>query len=287
VRNFKRMSSAYSTLNHQPNDAQAIQRLIQSITQNIQKIAQNVSQIENMNIQIGTSKDSEALRERLLLIENGTNILAKDTNKQLKELNHFVRNSSSSLNPTAEERQFKIQKERLTNDLVKTLNKFQEVQKLTMQKQKESNERVKANLNNPNDNAIQMDSFTNNAQTNDFQSPQQKSQQAQVMMEQDVNLVQLREREAALHRLENDIVDVNMIFKDLAVMVHDQGEVIDSIESNVENVQIRVSDANTNLEQAKKSQQAARKKKFIFFSIIAGVLAIILLIIILSVSLDN
>ncbi len=43
-------------------------------------------------------------------------------------------------------RQFKIQKERLTNDLVKTLNKFQEVQKSTMQKQKESNDRAKANM---------------------------------------------------------------------------------------------------------------------------------------------
>lgn len=41
----------------------------------------------------------------------------------------------------------KIQKERLTNDLVKTLNKFQDVQKLTIQKQRESNERVKANMN--------------------------------------------------------------------------------------------------------------------------------------------
>ncbi len=43
-------------------------------------------------------------------------------------------------------RQFKIQKERLTNDLMKTLNKFQEVQKLSMQKQRESNERAKANM---------------------------------------------------------------------------------------------------------------------------------------------
>ena len=37
-------------------------------------------------------------------------------------------------------------------------------------------------------------------------------------------------------------------------MVHDQGEIIDSIESNVEQVQIRVTDANTNLESARKSQ---------------------------------
>lgn len=274
------MSSTYTTISHQNNDIQSIQRLVQSITQNIQKIAQNVSQIENMNMQIGTSKDSENLREKLLQIENGSNTLAKDTNKQLKELNNYVR-GNSSMNPTSEQRQLKIQKERLTNDLVKTLNKFQDVQKLTIQKQRESNERVKANMNTSSDNAIQMDSFTNISQEDDSQ----RQQQTQIAIEQDVNLVQLREREAALKRLENDIVDVNMIFKDLAVMVHDQGEVIDSIESNVENVQMRVGEANTHLESAKKSQQAARKKKFIFFMILAVVAAVLLLVIILSISL--
>jgi syntaxin 12/13 len=73
-------------------------------------------------------------------------------------------------------------------------------------------------------------------------------------MENDLTLTQLREREAALNKLENDIMDVNMIFKDLAVMVHDQGEIIDSIESNVESVTMRVQNANTHLESAKKSQ---------------------------------
>lgn len=78
--------------------------------------------------------------------------------------------------------------------------------------------------------------------------------QHQITMETDVNLTQLREREAALRKLENDITDVNMIFKDLAVMVHDQGEIIDSIESNIEQVQIRVTDANSHLESASKNQ---------------------------------
>ena len=85
-------STSYSTPrygNLQSSDTQLIQRLIQSITVNIQKIAQNgnwlalyfvfvfklkspknpisfkVSQIENMNMQIGTLKDSESLRDRL------------------------------------------------------------------------------------------------------------------------------------------------------------------------------------------------------------------------------
>lgn len=89
-------------------------------------------------------------------------------------------------------------------------------------------------------------------QFSNSQTMQQR--QAQITMESDVNLSQLREREAALRKLENDIVDVNMIFKDLAVMVHDQGEMIDSIESNVEQVQIRVNTANEHLESAKKNQ---------------------------------
>lgn len=107
----------------------------------------------------------------------------------------------------------------------------------------------------------QMSSFQNTNKLTDFDdflssNDQQKSQQQQVQisMENDVNLTQLREREAALRKLESDITDVNTIFKDLAVMVHDQGEIIDSIESNVENVQIRVSEANTHLESAKKNQ---------------------------------
>ena len=86
-------------------------------------------------------------------------------------------------------------------------------------------------------------------------------------MENDVNMVQLREREAALRKLENDIVDVNMIFKDLAVMVHDQGEIIDSIESNVEAVQIRVTEANTHLESAKKNQVTLILEIIVDFSI--------------------
>ena len=109
------------------------------------------------------------------------------------------------------------------------------------------------NLNfQPHETGIQMDSFTNI--TDEYEQEREQQRQAQIAMEQDVNLAQLRERESAIRRLENDIVDVNMIFKDLAMMVHDQGEVIDSIESNVENVQIRVHEANNHLEQAKKSQ---------------------------------
>ena len=45
-------------------------------------------------------------------------------------------------------------------------------------------------------------------------------------MEQDVDLSMLHDRENAIRQLESDITDVNQIFKDLGMLVHEQGEVI-------------------------------------------------------------
>lgn len=42
-------------------------------------------------------------------------------------------------------------------------------------------------------------------------------------------------------------MDVNTIFKELATMVHEQGEMIDSIEANVETAQMRVEEGTNQL----------------------------------------
>jgi t-SNARE complex subunit (syntaxin) len=138
-----------------------------------------------------------------------------------------------------------------------------------MLKQKESNERAKANMSNSTFEMIE----TQNEDLNN---------QVQIQMENDVNLIQLQEREAALRKLENDIVDVNTIFKDLAVMVHEQGEIIDSIESNVEAARVTVNTATSSLQSAVKNQKSVRKKKVIFAGIIILVICILVLIIFIS-----
>ena len=43
---------------------------------------------------------------------------------------------------------------------------------------------------------------------------------------------------------------MNTIFKDLATLVHEQGEVIDSIEANVESTHVRVQEGTEQLRQA-------------------------------------
>ena len=75
-----------------------------------------------------------------------------------------------------------------------------------------------------------------------------------MMQEEKENLEHLVERERAVTQLEADIMDVNQIFKDLAAMVHEQGELVDSIEANVETSSIRVNEGTEQLRQAERYQ---------------------------------
>jgi t-SNARE complex subunit (syntaxin) len=55
---------------------------------------------------------------------------------------------------------------------------------------------------------------------------------------------------------QSDISDVNQIFKELGAMVHEQGEVIDSIEASVEKTEVFVSEGASQLRQASNYQVA-------------------------------
>ena len=52
-----------------------------------------------------------------------------------------------------------------------------------------------------------------------------QQQQTQISLDYD-QLLAVEQQNEAMKNLEKDIVDVNSIFKDLALLVHDQGEVI-------------------------------------------------------------
>merc|ERR550539_2132867 len=105
----------------------------------------------------------------------------------------------------------------------------------------------------------------------------------QILMEEDDTIQQLQERERSIRQLESDIVDVNTIFKDLATMVHEQGETIDSIEGNVEQASITVHDGTEQLRQAERYKNKGRKKKVCLAVTGVVILAIIIGIIVWQV----
>lgn len=79
---------------------------------------------------------------------------------------------------------------------------------------------------------------------------QQQQQQIQTQMQEEVDLQALEEQERAIRELESNIVGVNEIYKNLGAMVYEQGVTVDSIESQVEQTSIFVSQGTENLRKA-------------------------------------
>ncbi|KAL5021134.1 hypothetical protein ScPMuIL_000289 [Solemya velum] len=249
-------------------------RLVKSIGGNIQKITQNVNQIQRFIGLVGTAQDNEELRDRLQQTQHYTNQLAKDTNVDLKNLAHLPMPPSSS-----EQRELKIQKERLTEMFSDALKDFQTVQRSAAEAQKASVARARAHSSSFSKSPFEDDS---QGQFEEFTPGFSQTKQV-LQMEEDVDLELLRQREDDIKKLERDIIDVNQIFKDLGMLVHEQGEMLGLIEGNVERAQVEVQEGTQQLSKARDYQSKARRKKCCIIVIVLVVLAIIITIIAVTV----
>ncbi|KFQ85439.1 Syntaxin-12, partial [Phoenicopterus ruber ruber] len=212
------------------------------------------AQIKNLMSQLGTKQDSSKLQENLQQLQHSANRLAKETNEYLKELGSLPLPLSAS-----EQRQQRLQKERLMNDFSAALNNFQAVQRRVSEKEKETVARARAGSRISVSIEEQLVSFDSGEDWNQMQSQEEDV----AITEQDLELI--KERETAIRQLEADILDVNQIFKDLAMMIHDQGDMIDSIEANVESAEVHVERASEQLQRAAYYQKKSRKKICILF----------------------
>ncbi|XP_049562590.1 syntaxin-12-like [Orcinus orca] len=220
--------------------------------------------------QLGTKQDSSKLQENLQQLQHSTNQLAKETNELLKELGSLPLPSS-----TSEQRQQKLQKERLMNDFSAALNNFQAVQRRVSEKEKESTARARAGSRlsvEERQREEQLVSSDSHEEWNQMQSQEDEV----AITEQDLELI--KDRETAIQQLEADILDVNQIFKDLAMMIHDQGDLIDSIKANVESSEVHVERATDQLQRAPYYQKKSRKKICILVLVLSVIIVILGLI---------
>jgi len=249
-----------------------------------------VTTLQRMIAHIGTLNDDKTFATQLQQIESNTQNLATATSKNIKELNAIYDSSiSSGSKSSSEKRQMLLQKERVMNDFMNALNGFKSIQEAIALKEKEvaqkekeviktaqDLERSRSEAKDSNDSLRQK--FSSYASAAKAKMGYQKLQEQ--LQEEDYNIEQLEEREKAIRQLESDIVDVNTIFKDLATMVHEQGEIVDSIEANVESTTVRVHEGADQLRQAEMYKNKARKKKVILS--VVGVTILVILIAIIA-----
>merc|ERR1712106_190460 len=188
-------------------------RLTSVVASNTTKIGQNNKEINRLAGYIGTEQDGASIREQLQQKQQVTRKLCKDTERFLKELKDLPPPEQDS-----EKRQRRVMLTKLANTFSNCLNEFQRAQRESLDKERAA---MKSQQTQEGQTLINMENTAGQVQVQ--QTMNQDEYQA------------MQERENAIAQLEADIADVNMIFKDLASMVHDQGEIIDSIENNIEN----------------------------------------------------
>lgn len=258
----------YSSYQSDSDNGGEFIKLSKAVSTNIQKMVQNVAGLQKLVSEIGTPRDSTEKREKLHQTQHYTNQLAKETTSFLKDLAHLPQPSSAS-----DQRQRKMQNERLRTEFSDALNHFQTVQRTAAEKERASVSRARAHS------GYGVAHFEQEEKKSDdhLVSPGFSQTRQVLQMEEDVDLELIHEREEAIRKLEGDIKDVNQIFKELGVLVHEQGEGIDSIEANVESAQIQVEAATEQLTIARQYQNKIRKKKCCLLIAVVVLIAIIAL----------
>ncbi|CAB4003307.1 t-SNARE domain-containing 1 isoform X1 [Paramuricea clavata] len=255
---------------YQSEDYVIFQSLSDTISSNIFQINSNVQALERICKQLGNQL-TEVPYDKLHRIQQGTNKLASDTTVCLKRMINLQGSSVS------EKRKQRLQQERLKDEFENSISKYRNIQKKLSEKSKQmmnSTGTVKFTSHR----GDQIPGFDDGDDKTRLLSDEQQSQQ---QLEDSVSLDQslLEERERMTRQLESDILDVNEIFRDLASIVHDQGEVVDSIEGHVIRAHDDVENANEQLQKASVYRRKARKKKCCLLLILLIILAIIAIII--------
>ncbi|KAJ7045212.1 t-SNARE [Mycena alexandri] len=248
------------SLSPQSREEAAFLELQSSLSLQVFKINSNVQGIRKLVEQLGTIKDSAALRKSLHDLTETTRDMAKRGSDGLKKL--AVLQSGLPSKKTA------LQK--TSHDLEVSLVDFQRAQQVSVERQRTVVQGVR----------MAVDSDTSDPPPDYEDTPAQR--QAQILQQQlsphelayQESLIQEREQE--IREIETGIHELAEIFQDLGTLVHQQGGMLDNIESHISSVAADVSSGADELRTASEYQRQAGRRAACLMMILVVVTAIVL-----------
>ncbi|KAK7290585.1 hypothetical protein RIF29_05111 [Crotalaria pallida] len=242
----------------------------QSIAAGIFQINTAVSTFRRLVDSIGTVKDTPDHRQKLHNTRQKILQLVKDTSAKLKSLT----DSDSHANANK-----KIEDAKLARDFQTTLQEFQKVQQLASERESTYNPAAPPSLpksSGPGEESVEVDQ-----ESQPFIREQKRQEILLLDNEISFNEAMIDEREQGIREVEEQIGQANEIFKDLAVLVHEQGVVIDDIQSNVDASGGASTQARVQLSKASKSVKSRTSWCWWVLAIFVVVLIILLLLLLI------
>jgi syntaxin 7 len=167
--------------------------------------------------------------------------------------------------------------QKLSREFQGSLSEFQNLQRQALEKQKASVTAARAAIDAEPSHSAQ----------------QQEQEQEQLLQQQELTRLApqddvdfqdalIIEREEEIRNIEQGVGDLNVLFQQVAQIVTEQGEVLDTLVRNVENVRDDTRGADRELRSAARYQKNARSKACCLLLILSVILTIILLAVFLG-----
>lgn len=246
----------------------------QAVASGVFQINTAVSTFQRLVNTLGTPKDTPELREKLHKTRLHVGQLVKDTSAKLKqasETDHQTKVSASK----------KITDAKLAKDFQAVLKEFQKAQRLAAERETAYTPFVPQ--------AVLPSSYTaSEIDVRSDKSPEQRAllvesrRQEVLLLDNEIafNEAIIEEREQGIHEIQQQIGEVNEIFKDLAVLVHEQGTMIDDIGANIEGGQAATSQGKSQLAQAAKTQKSNSSLTCLLLVIFGIVILIVVVVLV-------
>jgi len=262
----------------------------QQLSSVVFQLTTHVNQFKRLVDTLGSSKDTRALRERLSASRDAVQALAREASAGLKALHQQVTDEEAEGAPPAAAYHAKLVKE-----FHSVLKEFQAAQRTCLDReamyapQAETPSqpmRQLPNLASPHGSrsadGIEMGGVPTGLyeQAQEEGQPLLRSQTMELQGEVDYNDAMIQDRQQGIEDIHEQILEVNEIFQDLAVLVNDQGAMLDDIEANMVRTSAKTKDATRELRQADKSQRSSRNKMcclMMFFLVVLVILIVVLI----------
>ncbi|KAJ1695263.1 hypothetical protein LUZ63_011961 [Rhynchospora breviuscula] len=243
----------------------------QAVAAGIFQINTSVSTFQRLVNSLGTPKDTPDLRERLHKTRAYITDLVKDTSEKLKqasEADHRTQVSASK----------KIADAKLAKDLQAVLKEFQKAQRLAVERESAYAPFISSSLLPSSYNASEVE--TSPDKSSEQQALLQSARQELLFLDNEIiyNEAVIEERDQGIQEIQQQIGEVNEIFKDLAVLVHDQGAMIDDIDTHIENSVAATAQARAQLVKAAKTQKSSSSLICLLLVIFGVVLLIVIIV---------
>lgn len=249
------------------------ENLVNDFKRDVAQLTRKVAAITRNVNQIGTDKDSEELRRSVVAELNSVKESVKRLNDAAKEISR--KSAQIDSNST-----LKRQKDNSLATFTKECGKFQDVYKLALEKEK---------LPIP-EAAIHRQQKIRRAatdadadETTSLIESGRREELGRVAAQQEyldgINI----DRSEEISKLENDMVTINSMFRDIAGMVQEQGIIVDTIESNTMEAAKVTEEGVQQIEKAQEYQKKSRRKMCILLNVAVVILIAVFLVLLFTV----